>query len=186
MKIKLKELAFIKTGLVLSRRKAKIQLNSESYQVVSLKSFNKNGEYNYKFSESFYSSRIIKEEYLVKKGDILIRLRKPNLAIYIDKDYEKLIASSLVAILRVRKDINPLFLTYYLNSKRVERDLNRYVKGTAIPMIQIKDISNLVISIPSLDEQKLLSLQNREITLLENLIDEKRKLNEALFERITK
>ena len=40
------------------------------------------------FIDIFESNGKIKEENIIKKGDILIRLREPNIAIYIDKDYE--------------------------------------------------------------------------------------------------
>ncbi|KAA3687379.1 restriction endonuclease subunit S, partial [Campylobacter fetus subsp. fetus] len=97
MELKLNDTADIKTGLVLNRKKASMsEISKFYYDVVSLKSFNENGIYEHIFADKFISNEQIKEDYLVKQGDILLRLREPNFAIYIDKEYKNLIYSSLV------------------------------------------------------------------------------------------
>ena len=97
MKLKLSELAATKSGLVLSRKKASLQSKiKRDYNVVSLKSFNENGMYDHTQLENFIANDVLKDDYLARKGDILIRLRGPNFAVYIDKDYDGLIVSSLM------------------------------------------------------------------------------------------
>ena len=192
MKINLNQLAAIKTGLVLSRHKASLQSEfKKDYNVISLKSFNVNGIYNHSFIDSFESDGNIKEENLIKKGDILFRLREPNIAIYIDKDYENTIVSSLAIIIRVIDNkINPIYLTHYLNSAMVKKQLFKDITIGSIPMTKVKDVENLLIDIPSLETQKKLAdtqqLANQEIRLLENLIEEKKQLNKSIFETIVK
>ena len=118
MRTKLNHLTAIKTGLVLSRKKASQQSEfKKDYNVISLKSFNENGYYDHSFVEEFIADEEIKEENLLQKGDILVRLREPNIAVYIDRDYKDTIISSLAAVIRIKSNnVNPLFLTNYLNS----------------------------------------------------------------------
>ena len=97
MEIKLSDIAEIKTGLVLNRKKADMSKTSKFYySVVSLKSFNEDAIYHDTFAEEFISNTQIKEDYLTKQGEILLRLREPNLAVYMDKEYNNLIYSSLI------------------------------------------------------------------------------------------
>ncbi len=192
MEINLNQLTAIRTGLVLSRHKASLQfVCKKSYNLISLKSFNDNGIYDHSFIDIFESDGKIKEENIIKKGDILIRLREPNIAIYIDKDYEDMIVSSLAVIIRVMDNkINPIYLTHYLNSSMVKKQLFKDITISSIPMTKVKDIENLLIDIPSLKIQEILAntqkLAIQEIRLLENLIKEKKQLNRSIFETIVK
>lgn len=190
MKKKLNQLTTNKTGLVISRKKTSLLSRiKKDYNVISLKSFNESGIYDHSFAENFEANEEIKDEYLLHKGDILIRLRKPNIAVYIDKDYENTIVSSLATILKVTDNqINPLYLVHYLNSSMVKRQLHKEVTASAIPMINLQDINNLIIDIPTKDIQDKLALQQQlgfdEIQLLENLINEKKQYNKAIFNKI--
>ena len=190
MKVKLLELATIKTGLVLSRHKASLLLESKkSYNVVSLKSFNDNGIYEHLYIDIFESDGNIKDENIIRKGDILFRLREPNNAIYIDKDYKDTICSSLAIIIRVvNDDINPIYLTHYLNSAMVKKQLFKDITVGSIPMTKVKDVENLLIDVPPLETQeKLASTQQlaiKEIKLLESLILEKQQYRKSIFEKI--
>ena len=192
MEINLNQLTAIRTGLVLSRHKAFLQfVCKKSYNLISLKSFNDNGIYDHSFIDIFESNGKIKEENIIKKGDILIRLREPNIAIYIDKDYEDMIVSSLAVIIRVMDNkINPIYLTHYLNSSMVKKQLFKDITISSIPMTKVKDIENLLIDIPSLKIQEILAntqkLAIQEMRLLENLIKEKKQLYRSIFETIVK
>ncbi|MDO6827932.1 restriction endonuclease subunit S [Poseidonibacter sp. 1_MG-2023] len=188
MKIKMNHLTTIKTGLVLSRKKASQQSEfKKDYNVISLKSFSENGYYNHSFAEDFTANEEIKEENLLQKGDILIRLREPNIAVYIDEDYTDTIISSLAAIIRTKKcDVNPLFLVNYLNSSYIKRQL--YSQGSAVSMLNVKFIGELEIILPPKETQnkvaEIQALSNKEINLLNQLIEEKQKYTSKVFETI--
>ena len=125
MKIKLSEIAEIKTGLVLNRKKADMSKDNKLYyRVVSLKSFNEDAVYDNTFADEFISNEQIKEDYLVKQGDILLRLREPNFAVYIDKEYENLIYPSLMVRVKLQDSrFDPHFIAHYLNCTIVRRAL---------------------------------------------------------------
>ena len=86
--------------------------------------------------------------------------------------------------------INPIYLTHYLNSSMVKKQLFKDITISSIPMTKVKDIENLLIDIPSLKIQEILAntqkLAIQEMRLLENLIKEKKQLYRSIFETIVK
>lgn len=190
--MRLKDVSIIRTGLVTARKKASA-VDSEiiSYKAVTLKSFNTNGSLIVDNLDTFVSKEKIKETYLTQANDVLIRLREPNIAIYINSDNSNLVIPSFVATIRIDKTkVSSKFLTYYLNSTTAKRALNRSITGTAINMIKTKELEDLEIKLPSLEEQKkiveFLDLTNKEIDLLEELKKEKEKYYSEVFNNILK
>jgi len=153
--LKLKDISNLRTGLVTARKKASaVDKEAFDYRAVTLKSFNRNGCLSVKHLDNFTS----KEK--INNTDLLI--------------------PSLVATIRVDSDdVDSKFLTYYLNSQVVKRALNSSITGTAINMIKTKELEDLEIKLPSLEEQKkiveFLDLTNKEIDLLRSLKTEKEK-----------
>ena len=190
--VKLNEKAEIKTGLVLSRKKAEAHSPSEhSYKIVSLKSFAEDAIYDDAFADEFISSEQINEEYKVSHGDILLRLREPNFAVYIDKEYSDLIYTSLMVRIRVKSDkFDPHFVAHYLNSSAVKKALAPDISGTAIAMISVASINNLKVPLINLQTQnkivKYLNLVRQESEILQNLVAQKQKYNKSIFENLIK
>lgn len=188
--MKLRNLSIIRTGIVLQRKKASvIDENTLEYKTVSLKSFDNTISLVEENFVSFDTKEEIKPEYLTQNGDVLLRLREPNNIAYIDAEHVGLLVSSLVVIIRVNTTlINSKFLAYFLNSKKVKRALDGYLKGSTIKMIQAKDLEDLEITIPPLAEQeKIVALQDlhqKELYLLAELKNKKIKLNETMFEKL--
>lgn len=190
--MKLKNISTIRTGLVTTRKKATI-VDSEiiPYKVITLKSFNPNGSLRVDNLDTFISKEKIKETYLTQVDDVLIRLREPNIAINITEENSGLVIPSFVASIRVDKTkVDNKFLTYYLNSTTAKRALNSSITGTAINMIKTKELENLDIQLPSLQEQKkiveFLDLTSKEINLLEELKNQKEKYYKEAFNNILK
>ena len=190
--IKLNDIAEIKSGLVLSRKKAEAHTPSEhSYKIVSLKSFAENTVFDDSCADEFISNEQISEEYKVSLCDILLRLREPNFAVYIDKEYDDLIYTSLMVRIRVKSDIfDPRFVAHYLNSSAVKKALAPDVSGTAIAMIGVASINNLKIPLVNLQTQnkivKYLNLARQESEILQNLIAVKQKYHKSIFENLIK
>ena len=190
--INLSKIAEIKTGLVLSRKKAEAHNPSEhSYKIVSLKSFTEDAIYDNAFADEFISSEQINEEYKVSQGDILLRLREPNFAVYIDKDYDDLIYTSLMVRIRVKSaKFDPHFVAHYLNSSAVKRALAPDVSGTTIAMIGVASINNLKIPLVNLQTQnkivKYLNLARQESEILQNLVAQKQRYHKSIFENLIK
>ena len=190
MKIKLNDIAEIKLGLVLNRKKADMSKEHKFYySVVSLKSFNEDAIYDNTYADEFISNEQIKEDYQVKQGDILLRLREPNFAVYIDKDYENLIYPSLMVRVKIQDNrFDPHFIAHYLNSNTVKKALSSELSGTTIPMIKVTDVYEIKIPLINLDKQKkiveYLKLAQQENELLQNLINQKQKYSKEIFETL--
>lgn len=190
--MKLKDISNLRTGLVTARKKASaVDEETYSYRAVTLKSFNRRGYLSVKYLDDFTAKEKINKNYLTQHNDILVRLREPNLAVLIDEDNIDLLVPSLVATIRVDSDsVNSKFLTYYLNSRTAKRALNSSITGTAINMIKTKELEDLEIKLPSLEEQKkiveFLDLTNKEMDLLEELKNQKEKYYSEVFNNILK
>nr|WP_314883708.1 restriction endonuclease subunit S [uncultured Campylobacter sp.] len=190
--IKLNDIAEIKSGLVLSRKKAEAHSPFEySYKVVSLKSFNENALFDDTFADEFISNEQINEEYKVSLCDILLRLREPNFAVYIDKEYSELVYTSLMVRIRIKSDkFNPHFVAHYLNSSAVKRAIAPDISGTTIAMISVASINNLKIPFVNLQTQnkivKYLNLVRQESEILRNLTATKQKYHKSIFENLIK
>ena len=81
-------------------------------------------------------------------------------------------------------------MTYYFNSTTAKRALNSSITSTAINMIKTKELENLDIQLPSLQEQKkiveFLDLTSKEINLFEELKNQKEKYYQEVFNNILK
>ena len=190
--IKISDISDIKTGLVLIRKKADKNVDEKfCYKVVSLKSFAENTIYDNSFADEFISNEQISKEYKVSHGDVLLRLREPNFAVYIDKEYSDLVYTSLMVRIRVSSDkFDPHFVAHYLNSSTVKRALAPDVSGTTIAMIGVASINNLKIPLVNLLTQnkivKYLNLVRQESEILQNLVAQKQRYHKSIFENLIK
>lgn len=183
-------LAKIRTGLVLSRKKAALSDEDKvHYKQITLKSFSTSIRLKEEYFDGFISTEEIDPTYISKVGDIVVRLREPNVAAYINDKSAGLVIPSLMSIIRVDDaHINKEFLAYYLNSATIKRSLQKKIKGTTIPMIKTKDLESLDIVLPSLEEQRnvveLLKLLEKEAKLLEELKEQKEQFGQAVLDTI--
>ena len=190
--MKLYDIATIRTGLVLSRKKAKLHADIKYYyKQITLKSFSDSITLQTQFFDDFISIEEIDETYTSRLGDIIVRLREPNTAVYINEKSAGLVIPSLFAIVRVNdKIVDNTFLAYYLNSMEVRKVLERELKGTTISMIKTKDLGNLVLNLPPVDVQKntvkLMVLSEKEISLLDKLKEKKQQYAQAALNTIIK
>lgn len=188
--LKIKDIAIAKSGMVLSRKRAgKFEKPAEKYKALTLKSISKYGKINHNDLEDYYSSEKLSEDYITREGDIIVRLREPILAAYIDKEDENILVPSYFLKIRVLSDkILPQYLTYYINSKNVQQQLKRHIAGTSIPMIKPSVIKDLEVPNISLSRQraiiKLLDCGQKELILLNNLIELKEKYYKGICDKL--
>jgi len=175
---------------VLSRKKASYDDSSYQYRLLTLKAFSSDSIYPAeKGLDEFFAAREIKEKYMVQVFDIVVRLRAPSRALYMDASCAGLLVSSLMVIVRVHCEaIERKFLAYALNASMAQRTLEREQKGTTIMMVQTADIEELEIPLPTFEKQKsfvsLMELAERETALLERLKEEKIRYSHALLDKI--
>ncbi len=188
--MKLKEIADIRTGLVLSRKKAALSDDVKIYyKQITLKSFSNTISLTPDYIDAFVSTENIADTYISRVGDIVVRLREPVTAVYIDESTKGMIIPSLMAIVRVKSDmVNGEFLAYYINSTTSQKMLEKKIKGTTIAAIKTKDLEDLEVVLPSLEDQKrvvaFMKLSEKETELLDKLKREKQQLSQTILDTI--
>lgn len=127
----------------------------------------------------------------VKVGDILYSTVRPNQKHYgyIDKEYDNLLVSTgYIVIEPNNKIINGKYLYYYLTQDKIINYLQTIAENTVAtyPSISPKDIEDLVVDLPSLQNQnKMASILSNYDNLIEN--NNKRiKILEEMAQKIYK
>ena len=77
--MKLRDLAIVRSGLVLSRKQSKEQTNYQ-YPLLNLRCIQPEGTVNLNEADIYMATEPLKEEYLSQKNDIIIRLTAPYTA----------------------------------------------------------------------------------------------------------
>ncbi|MGP4072884.1 restriction endonuclease subunit S [Piscibacillus sp. B03] len=184
--MKLGEIAQIKTGLVLSRKKAKMDFDVRAkYELISLGNLDEEGLFNTKPFELFESNTVLDDRYFTKLKDIIFRFTYPYTAVHISKSNVGLLIPSSFGVIQVH---HPNFLSeyvaWYLNSKFIKHELEKAQSGSMIASTNKNILQNLEIKeIPLEKQQKitdLLQLYQKEKLLHEQLVKEKGKLVQAV------
>lgn len=173
------EIAGVKTGLVLSRKKAEVGYEVKAtYPLLSLKNITEDGMIQSDSYDQFESNEILEDHYFSSTGDVLMRLSQPNMAVYIDDGQSGLLIPSYFAVIKVQhSEFLPQYVAWYLNSDVVKKELERSQSGSRIPSMNQHVLKNLPIEKIPLEKQKLLvelwKLHLREKALYHQLIEEK-------------
>lgn len=188
--LKLKDICTIESGLILSRKRARNELELKKYyKVLSLNNIEVHGDFNEAELEDFPSHEVLPEHYFTQVGDILVRLNEPYTAVCI-QEYQAgvLVPSYFVSIKITHPDFLPEYVSWYLNSKAVKRKFHQAQSGTITPNINQRVIQDLTIPQLPLETQakitKVHQLYLKERRLLKDLIEEKDRYYEAVTNKI--
>lgn len=143
-KLKLKEISDITTGIVINRFKkidGEYDYNSLNFKCI------RNNQITPELFNTIKSKEKINTKYLLKKNDIIIKLTPPFNLILIKYNYENTIIPSSFAVIRVNHSTNPEYLTFYLKTNNVLKQLNSFIEGSALLKIRIEYLKNLEIEI---------------------------------------
>jgi len=190
LRVKLGDIATVRTGLVTARKKARLDsMYKIKYKQVSLRCFGSGIKLDRLMIDEFISAEEISPKYFTHEGDILVRLRSPGSALFIEKEDEGLLVNSLSCVIRIEcKDVDAKYAAYYINSNAAQRILNIDIQRTAIPMLKTRDLENLEIILPPVEEQKklvsFLDLAHKEQELLQSLAKEKQQFSQAVLDTI--
>ncbi|USK60389.1 restriction endonuclease subunit S [Peribacillus asahii] len=177
--MQLGDIANVKTGLVLSRKKAEMKYHEKAkYKLLTLKNITEDGVINTNSFEEFVSNDELENHYFTKEGDILMRLSYPYTTVYIEKEHSGLLIPSYFAIIKVdQTKFLTEYIAWYLNSPEVKKELERSQSGSRIPSTNQNVIKTLPVSWTTLSKQRALieifRLHQREKWLYKRLIEEK-------------
>ncbi|MBE6100222.1 MAG: methyltransferase domain-containing protein [Anaerovibrio sp.] len=106
---------------------------------------------------------------ILKDNDIVISKLTPFkiCLVHINDDKEILANGNLFRLTVDPKKMNPVYVMLYLRSEKGQQELSRYVKGTAMRTISIKDLK--LVQIPELDMGKQKQIADDYAKLMERL-----------------
>ena len=152
------------------------------YPMLSVKDMS---EYGFNYSDCKFISKenyemLIKNGCKPKKNDVLIAKDGSYLKeiFVIEEEKEEVILSS-IAILRPNLNkVNPYYLAYYLKTSHIKEIVSaKYVTGSVLKRIILKNFENIEIDLPSRD------IQDKIANILSN-IDNQIKRNNAMTKRL--
>ena len=116
---------------------------------------------------------------LLRKGDVLFASKGfDNFAAVYNSDYKTAVASSIFLILyNIDNEIVlPAYLAWFINQPGMQEFLKRSAKGTSLPSISKRILSDIYIEIPTIKKQEL-------ILRVSNLIIREKKIRRKIQER---
>ena len=186
------DIAVVRTGLVTARKKKDAaSLGTYKYQLLNLRCIANEGYIDKHYIEPYELSEELKDDYLTRMGDILIRLSAPYTAVLINNpELCGIVVPSHFAIIRVdERYALPGYVFWVLRREKNKMTMMQNSSGsTAFGTISSGLISSLTITLLPLHEQQiigeLLCLSEREQELLQKLSEEKKTYNTLLLNKI--
>jgi len=165
---KLKNLAKIRTGITL--RQAIKPVDDGNAHVIQIKDLQDDNEINYQ-QVIKTALKNIKDDQLLRKGDILLRARgdNRNTALFDGEAYNYLAANQFLVISVNQNEVVPAYLQWFLNQRPAQHYLKENSAGTSIPYIQISALGDLEVALPDVKKQQA-------IAQLQHLMSEENKL----------
>lgn len=176
-KVKLSAFAEIRSGLVLARKQSETP-TANNYKLLILKSINQNGYIDIDLLENYYATEDLNENYITRRGDIIIRISSPYTAVLIDESTSGLVVSSYFTIIRSSKNkLMPEYLYWLLNNEETFKTIQRNNFGNILGSIRPQFFSDMEIDLLPLPEQEKIAQLNllfkQEKKLLLELIEQK-------------
>ena len=186
------DIAVVRTGLVTARKKKDAaSLGTYKYQLLNLRCIANEGYIDKDYIEPYELSEELKDDYLTRMGDILIRLSAPYTAVLINKpELCGIVVPSHFAIIRVdERYALPGYVFWVLRREKNKITMMQNSSGsTAFGTISSGLISSVPITLLPVHEQQiigeLLCLSEQEQELLQKLSEEKKTYNTLLLNQI--
>lgn len=157
-------------------------INSGNKRIASVKDI-ENGDFNFNICKKISEKDFVeleKQNCAPIENDVVLSKDGTIGLTFVYKNIKNLVLLSSIAIIRVNSKINPHFLNYYLKSKKIQSLLiSGHSSGSGITRIVLKDLKELPIVIPEIDEQNqinkhLISLDDK----IKNLLNQNKVLEQ--------
>ncbi len=188
--MKLKDLASVRSGLVLSRKQSK-EPTAYRYPLVNLRCIQQEGTVDLSEVDIYEAKELLKEEYLSRKGDIIVRLTAPYTAVLIDVATSGMVISSNFVMIRIEdKRLLPEYLFWLLNTQKVKRKIYENTTSNMLGAVKAKFLTDFELTVLPVEEQHKIAQLNllvkKESQLLKELANEKEKLYSSLLDQAYK
>ncbi len=126
-------------------------------------------------------------DYHVKPGDLIFRSRGPFFVLSTFPNYDRkaVFLAPLIKISLFEGLVLPDYLQWYFRTTACQNEFNRMAEGTTIKMIGKSVLEDLLIQVPSIEDQQLIvdlyRLMEREKELSADLLKYRSQLIEHVF-----
>lgn len=159
-KLMLSDIANVQSGLVLNRKEAKDEGSIfHTYKRLNLRSLGDDGKVDESSLDYYNSSEILDEQFITTKDDIIVRMFAPICPVIITKETSGLVIPSQLSTIRI-KDITqvlPEYFRYYLSQDSVINKILAEEGWQSQRTIKISAIGNLMIPLPTMEQQILIA-----------------------------
>ena len=184
------DLVTVRTGFVTGRKRAQgAETSCFRYRLLNLKCLTDTGGLNADYAEEYCSTERIKEDFLTRRGDVLLRLSAPYSSVLIQEDSlcGFLIPSHFAIVRADNNALLPEYILWYLRCEQTKQQITHNSSGSsAFGTISSGFIAALPIPVFPLKQQQLLGqltiLADREQELLRQLAEKKRQYYTAATE----
>ena len=188
VQMKLKDLATIRSGLVLARKES-MQKSKHQYALLNLRSIHPDGTIERKMLDVYWATEALDDVYLSQIGDVIVRLSVPYTAVCIEKSTRSLVIPSNFVIIRTNRiKLLPEFLFWYLNRTQIKRQIYENTTSNMLAAIKPSFFSDL--ELPDIDLQKQMQIAEihntarQEIKLLHDLAEAKEQYYAGILDRL--
>ena len=185
--MKLQSLAGVRSRLVLSRKQSK-EPTDYRYPLINLRCIQQEGNIDLHKADIYEAKELLKEEYLSRQGDIVVRLTAPYTAVLIDDTTSGMVISSNFVVIRIEdKRLLPEYLFWLLNTQKVRHKIYENTTSNMLGAIKAKFLMDFeLVLLPIEVQQKIAQLNllaKKESQLLKELAAEKEKLYSSLLDQ---
>lgn len=120
------------------------------------------------------------QKHALRVHDVLLAVRgqRNNAAMY--HGQQDAVAAANLAVLKLKGEVLPHYLTWYLNLPQTQEQLRALRVGTNIPFLPIEALGQIKIPVPSIDRQHQIvvfyKLWQEEQRLMSKALDKRREL----------
>ncbi|WP_083538143.1 restriction endonuclease subunit S [Fibrobacter sp. UWH9] len=196
-KMFLKDVATIRTGVVLARKRANsdeieqmedLEGEAPEYLALNLKSVSDSGEIDPSKVEYLCTKEHLSDVFLTHEDDILIRLSAPYTTMLITGEHTNLLVPSHFAIIRViPEEADAAFVFHFLQDKSTKQQILQNANGSSfLGTINSGFFATIQIPDVPLEKQKIIGNMVRQAKLeqflLKHLAEKKLKLRQLTIE----
>lgn len=189
--VKLSEIANVQSGLVLNRKEAKDEASIIcTYKRLNLRSLDEDGTVDELSLDDYYASEILDEQNITVIDDIIIRMFAPICPVTITEETSGLVIPSQLSTIRIKNiaQVLPEYLRYFLSQDRVINKILSEEGWQSQRTIKISTIANLMIPLPSMEQQitiaKIVQANAKRKKLYQELIRQDDAYISALINKI--
>jgi restriction endonuclease S subunit len=142
------------------------------------------------FENSYIDENDLNKNDLLQSGDVILAGKgQRTFAWAYEENMGDCVASSLFFVLKIdTTKVMSKFLAHYLNTEKVQHQLKLMAGGFTIPSIPKKELQQLNVFLPSLNEQQefvnFSELIQEDIYLAETLLQKKKELKNTIINKM--